>query len=120
MTRAFSNGTKGLSEVAQFVGLLQDRFDLKRGPSRALGEATDFLSGALSDLTAHTRDNAHDASRDLAKYSNFALRKLSYTMDRHPLMTLAVATGVGFLAGLALRNSFGDDAGPARARSKRH
>ena len=119
MTRAFSNGTKGLSEVAQFVSVLQDRLDLPRGPSRALGEANDFVSGAVSDLTARTRDNALDASRDLAKYGNRALRKLSHTMDRHPLMTLAAVAGVGFLAGLVLRNSFGDDAGPARARSKR-
>jgi ElaB/YqjD/DUF883 family membrane-anchored ribosome-binding protein len=117
--RAFSNSTKGLSEVAQLVSVLQDGLGLLRGPSRALGEANDFVSGAVSDLTARARDNARDAGRDVTKYGNLALRQLSYTMDRHPLMALAVATGVGFLAGLALRNSYGNHAEPARRLSKR-
>ena len=36
--------------------------------------------------------------------SNKAIKRVSREIDRRPLLTLAIAAGVGYLAGMAMQN----------------
>jgi ElaB/YqjD/DUF883 family membrane-anchored ribosome-binding protein len=47
------------------------------------------------------RDEAAKIGSEAAKLSNDALRRLSDEVEHRPLVTLAVAVGVGILVGLA-------------------
>jgi hypothetical protein len=55
-------------------------------------------------------------SDEAAKLSNDALHRLSYEVEHRPLVTLAVAVGVGILVGLASRSVA---AGAPRAVTRR-
>jgi hypothetical protein len=54
-------------------------------------------------------------SDEAAKFGNDALRRLSNEVEHRPLVTLAVAVGVGILVGLASRSAA---AGAPRAASR--
>jgi ElaB/YqjD/DUF883 family membrane-anchored ribosome-binding protein len=60
------------------------------------GMAERFRGGASS-----MRDEAAKIGGEAAKLSNDALRRLSDEVEHRPLVTLAVAVGVGILVGLA-------------------
>ncbi len=60
------------------------------------GMAERFRGGANS-----MRDEAAKIGSEAAKLGNAALRRLSNEVEHRPLVTLAVAVGVGLLVGLA-------------------
>jgi ElaB/YqjD/DUF883 family membrane-anchored ribosome-binding protein len=65
------------------------------------------IAPVLSNIADRFRGGAHSMSDEAAKLGNDALRRLSNEVEHRPLITLAVAIGVGILVGLASRVSAG-------------
>jgi len=65
------------------------------------------ISPVLSNIADRFRGGAHSMSDEAAKLGNDALRRLSNEVEHRPLVTLAVAVGVGILVGLASRVAAG-------------
>ena len=90
----------------------------------ALGEITQRLRGssrAASETTAKLGGEAVRYGNEAAKLGNDAVRRLVDEVERRPLMTLAVAAGVGLLVGFAGRGiDLGDKAPPRRAAKRSH
>ena len=63
----------------------------------ALNSMAERLRGGANSM----RDEAAKIGSDAAKLGNDALRRLSDEVEHRPLVTLAVAVGVGILVGLA-------------------
>ena len=61
----------------------------------------------LSSIANRFRGGTHSMSDEAAKLGNDALRRLSNEVEHRPLVTLAVAVGVGILVGLASRVAAG-------------
>jgi ElaB/YqjD/DUF883 family membrane-anchored ribosome-binding protein len=62
------------------------------------------IAPVLSSIADRFRGGAHSMSDEAAKLGNDALRRLSNEVEQRPLVTLAVAVGVGILVGLASRS----------------
>ena len=79
----------------------------KREVSGASSDVGDFVSEALGRIKDRVRETASDASHTVAdevsRLGTDAFKKLTDEVENRPLMMLAVAAGVGFLAGLANR-----------------
>ncbi len=78
------------------------------GAAQAADRVGDAVASALSDIGDRFRDRtrsvsgeAHRLGNEAAKFGNDALRRLADEVEHRPLLTLAVAAGVGFLVGLA-------------------
>jgi ElaB/YqjD/DUF883 family membrane-anchored ribosome-binding protein len=81
--------------------------------SASIARNTDGLGDTLATAFGHLADQFRNGSRfgddaahyaqEAAKFGNDALRRLSREVEHRPLVMLAVAAGVGFLAGLAGR-----------------
>ena len=65
------------------------------------------IAPVLSSIADRFHAGAHSMSDDAAKLGNDALRRLSNEVEHRPLITLAVAVGVGILVGLASRSIAG-------------
>jgi len=73
----------------------------------AIGDVTNrFRSSArnVGDDAAHWGNEAAKFGSEAAKFGNTALRRLSDEVEHRPLMTLAIAVGVGFLFGMMKRH----------------
>jgi len=73
------------------------------------------IAPVLSSIADRFRGGPHSMSDEAAKLGNDALRRLSNEVEHRPLVTLAVAVGVGILVGLASRSAA---AGAPRAASR--
>ena len=73
------------------------------------------IAPVLSSIADRFRGGTHSMSDEAAKFGNDALRRLSNEVEHRPLVTLAVAVGVGILVGLASRSAA---AGAPRAASR--
>ena len=73
------------------------------------------VTPVLSSIADWFRGGAHSMSDEAAKLGNDALRRLSNEVEHRPLITIAVAVGVGILVGLASRSAA---AGAPRAASR--
>ena len=75
--------------------------------SGAGSDISDFVSEALSRITDRVRESAAGVTESVAdeagRLSSDAFKRLSDEVETRPLMMLAIAAGVGFLAGLANR-----------------
>ena len=75
--------------------------------SGASGEVGDFVSEALERIMSRVRDSAagvtHTVAEEASRFGTDAFKKLADEVEHRPLMMLAVAAGIGFLAGLANR-----------------
>jgi ElaB/YqjD/DUF883 family membrane-anchored ribosome-binding protein len=70
----------------------------------ALSSMADRLRGGVDSMggeAARIRGEATKFGNEAAKLGNDALRRLSHEVEHRPLITLAVAVGVGLLVGLA-------------------
>lgn len=70
----------------------------------ALGEVTDRFRNRARTVGDEAAHFGSEAARAGAKYGNEALRRLSAEVEHRPLLTLAIAVGVGFLAGMMRRS----------------
>jgi ElaB/YqjD/DUF883 family membrane-anchored ribosome-binding protein len=73
---------------------------------RAADRLSETVAAALGGIAERFRDGSFrdDAARyggEAAKLGNLALRRLSDEVEHRPLVTLAVAVGVGILVGVA-------------------
>jgi ElaB/YqjD/DUF883 family membrane-anchored ribosome-binding protein len=75
----------------------------KRGAAQAANGASEFVSDTISDATERVRNGAGAVSDEAARLSGEALRKIEDEVGQRPLLTLAIAAGIGFLAGMANR-----------------
>ena len=96
------------AEVRQLMHDLEDRIDrlnalTKRGTGHAIDGLSDLVYGAIGGATQRVRDNSRAVSNDAARLSDRAIRQVETQIDRHPLLTLAIAAGIGFVAGLVRR-----------------
>jgi ElaB/YqjD/DUF883 family membrane-anchored ribosome-binding protein len=66
-----------------------------------VGSALSTLAERLRGGANSMRDEAEKIGGEAVKLGNDALRRLSHEVEHRPLVTLAVAVGVGILVGLA-------------------
>jgi ElaB/YqjD/DUF883 family membrane-anchored ribosome-binding protein len=107
------------SEIAKLMRDLENRVGrlntlTKRGASHAASEASEYVSETLAETaerlrssaeeaTSKVRNGAHAVTDEAARFGNEALRKIEDEIEQRPLLTLAIAAGIGFLAGMAGR-----------------
>jgi ElaB/YqjD/DUF883 family membrane-anchored ribosome-binding protein len=100
------------AEVADMIASLDERITrlnalTKQGASHAAESANDIVLSALSGLTGRATNQAQagiaSASDEVAKFGTQAVNRFVREIDKRPLLTLAIAAGIGFFAGLARR-----------------
>ena len=73
----------------------------------AASDVRDFVSEALDRIMTRVRESASDVTRSVAdeatRLGTDAFKTLTDEVEQRPLVMLAVAAGIGFLAGLANR-----------------
>jgi ElaB/YqjD/DUF883 family membrane-anchored ribosome-binding protein len=86
--RASSAAPRSADRIAEAVaGALAEIADRFRGRARSAG-----------DDATHLRDDAAKFGNDALKFGNNTLRKLTHEVEQRPLVTLAIAAGIGALA----------------------
>jgi ElaB/YqjD/DUF883 family membrane-anchored ribosome-binding protein len=75
----------------------------KRSAKGAAEDASEFVSDAVSDAADRMRNGAHSVSDEAARLSGDAIKRIEDEIGQRPLLTLAIAAGIGFLAGMAGR-----------------
>ena len=104
------------AEIRHLAGDLQDRLNrlnaiTRKGASHASGSVQDFIAETLDTLTSravsHLAEPIQEKFGDLTdgatRMSNKALKRVTREVDKRPLLTLAIAAGVGYLAGMAMK-----------------
>jgi ElaB/YqjD/DUF883 family membrane-anchored ribosome-binding protein len=78
------------------------------GATQVADRVGETIASALTNVADHFRDGAGTMGGEVARFrgeaaklGNTAVRRLSDEVEQHPLITLAVAVGVGILVGLA-------------------
>ena len=118
---AVRNGVSGdvnamQAEIRHLAGDLQDRLNRlnsisRKGATHASEGVQEFIadtldtitSKAVSQLTGPVQERFSDLTDEATRMSNKAIKRVSREIDRRPLLTLAIAAGVGYLAGMAMR-----------------
>jgi ElaB/YqjD/DUF883 family membrane-anchored ribosome-binding protein len=114
---ARKNGTVGddITEIEREIGkLMQDletrvsrlnTLTRKAGDyvSETLAETLDRLRNGASDATDRLRNGANAVTDEAARLGGDALRRVEDEVAQRPLLTLAIAAGIGYLAGMAGR-----------------
>ena len=95
-------------EIAQLMRDLETRVGrlntlTKRGASKVASEAGEFISGTMSQTAERLSNGAHVVTDEATRYGSEALRRIEDEVEQRPLLTLAIAAGIGFLAGMAGR-----------------
>jgi len=93
--------SKLMRDLEQRVGRLNTL--TKRGTSHAADEATEYISDTLSEAAERLRNSANAMTDEAARTGSEALRRIEEEIEQRPLLTLAIAAGIGFLAGMAGR-----------------
>mgnify|MGYP001301383276 CR=1 FL=1 len=71
----------------------------RRSAKDAANGASEFVSETVSDAADRVRNGADEAQR----LGGDAIRRIEDEIGQRPLLTLAIAAGIGFLAGMAGR-----------------
>jgi ElaB/YqjD/DUF883 family membrane-anchored ribosome-binding protein len=90
-----------MSDIETRVGKLNDL--AKRSTKDAANGASEFVSDTLNGATERVRNGAHAVGDEAARMGGDALRRVEEEVGQRPLLTLAIAAGIGFLAGMANR-----------------
>jgi ElaB/YqjD/DUF883 family membrane-anchored ribosome-binding protein len=106
-------------EIGQLMRDLEHRIGrlnslTRRGVSHAADGARDYVADTLSETTEHLRNGAaeaaarlrsgaHEVTDEASRMGHDALRRIEDEVGQRPLLTLAIAAGIGFLAGMAGR-----------------
>lgn len=111
-TRTKSATAEEIAAIDELIGDIEKRLrrlssNAGQEASGASGEISDFVSEALQRIMKRVRESASEAGQSLAdeaaRWGTGAFRKLSDEVEQRPLLMLAAAAGIGFLAGLASR-----------------
>lgn len=99
-------------EIGQLVDDLEVRLErlnglAKRESKEVSDEISEFVAETVANVTdrvtQRVRNGARSAGDEAAHFGGDALRKIMSEIDHRPLMTLAIAAGIGFVAGLSRR-----------------
>ena len=90
-----------MHDIEARVGKLQAL--AKRSARDAAGNASEFVSDTVSAAADGVRNGAHVASDEAGRMAGDAIRRIEDEVGQRPLLTLAIAAGIGFLAGMAGR-----------------
>jgi len=119
-TFGYSRGTSAdLGEIERRLRTIERQLEragsrASAGASQAADQVSDMIASALNSTADKFRDRANtvgnvmteEAARlgnEAAKLGDNALRRLSKEVENRPLVTLAIAVGVGLLIGLSSR-----------------
>ncbi len=109
---AKSAAAEEIVEIEDLMSDLEKRLrrlsgTVRREASGASGDVRDFVGEALDRIMARVRESASDVSTSVAneatRLGSDAFKKLGDEIEQRPLVMLAIAAGIGFLAGLANR-----------------
>ena len=75
----------------------------RRSAKDAASDASEFVSEQVSDAADRVRNGANAMSEEATRLSGDAIRRIEEEVGQRPLLTLAIAAGIGFLAGMAGR-----------------
>ena len=112
MARRTRSTSEDITEIErEIAGLMRDlenrvgRLNTlsRKGASHAASEASGFVSDTLSETADRLRNGAHPVTDEATKLGTDALRRIEDEVEQRPLLTLAIAAGIGFLAGMAGR-----------------
>lgn len=67
--------------------------------ARATSQVGDLVADSLTELAERMRGSAHSVT-GAARASTTALQRIGTEIERRPLMTVAIAVGLGFLAAM--------------------
>ena len=90
-----------MHDIEARVGRLQAL--AKRSAKDAADDASEFVSDAVSDAANRMRNGASSMTDEAARLSGDAIKRIEDEIGQRPLLTLAIAAGIGFLAGMAGR-----------------
>jgi ElaB/YqjD/DUF883 family membrane-anchored ribosome-binding protein len=117
-----------IGDIDQRLRALERRLEAIGGRSaasatQAVDHVGETIASALSGVAERlrgradsVRDEVAKISGDAAKLGNQALRRLVDEVEHRPLITLAVAVGVGILVGLASHQAGRSNRSPGRRR----
>ncbi|HET7258058.1 MAG TPA: hypothetical protein VFJ46_30185 [Xanthobacteraceae bacterium] len=97
LERIGARTSKNALQAADRVGETADR--VAETVASALSTMAERFRGGASSVS----DQAGKMGNEAAKLGNDALRRLSSEVEHRPLVTLAIAVGVGILIGVASR-----------------
>lgn len=109
---AKSAAAEEIAAIEELMTDLEKRLRRLSGTARnetsgAASEVSDFVSEALERIMSRVRDSAAGVTQTVAdeasRFGTDAFKKLTDEVEHRPLLMLALAAGIGFLAGLANR-----------------
>ncbi|MFN3657882.1 MAG: hypothetical protein ACK4UO_11560 [Pseudolabrys sp.] len=109
---ARSAAAEEIAAIEELMSDLEKRLRRLSGTARteaagASSDVGDFVSETLDRIMTRVRDSAagltQSVSEEATRVSGDAFKKLTNEVENRPLVMLAVAAGIGFLAGLANR-----------------
>lgn len=112
MARKARSTSEDITEIEREIsGLMRDIEDrvgrlnslTRQSASHAAGEAGDYISETLAGTADRLRNGAHAVGDEASRLGSDALRRVEDEVEQRPLLTLAIAAGIGFLAGMAGR-----------------
>ena len=77
--------------------------DGDRSARDAADNANEFVSETVAGAAESVRNGAHTVSDEAGRVAGDAIRRIEEEVGNRPLLTLAIAAGIGFLAGMAGR-----------------
>lgn len=104
--------TEDIANIEREIGQLMHDIEARVGRLNALAkrsakgaaeDASEFVSEAVSDAADRMRNGATSVSDEAARLSGDAIKRIEDEIGQRPLLTLAIAAGIGFLAGMAGR-----------------
>ncbi len=109
---AKSTAAEEIAAIEDLMSDLEKRLRRLSGTARtetagASSDVRDFVSDALTRIMDRVRESAsdvtHSAAEEASRLGGDALKRLGEEIEQRPFVMLAVAAGVGYLAGLANR-----------------
>ena len=117
---ARKNGTNGnghsvaedIANIEHEIGQLMTDIEARVGKLNALARrsakeaangASEFVSDTVSSAADHVRNGTDAVTGEASRLGGDAIRRIEEEVGQRPLLTLAIAAGIGFLAGMAGR-----------------
>jgi ElaB/YqjD/DUF883 family membrane-anchored ribosome-binding protein len=126
----YSRAIADIGDVEQRLRALERRLERiggrsAAGATQAVDRAGEVIASTLSGVAEALRGRANSMGNDVArlggeaaKLGDRALRRVADEVEHRPLITLAVAVGVGILVGLASYKGVGRHSRPPSRRRR--
>jgi ElaB/YqjD/DUF883 family membrane-anchored ribosome-binding protein len=75
----------------------------RRSAKDVADDASEFVSDAVSGAAERMRHGANTVSDEAARLGGDAIKRIEDEIGQRPMLTLAIAASIGFLAGMAGR-----------------